>query len=284
MGRARFGLKNISCLLLNAKITHSSINFVFPVAVKAYERCWFFGDEFTTCSFEQYYKSRQSSEFNGYVKSHFDVTGFYNGMMSENPCIISRLANLMGHAILTKTVDNKLLPLSKLVVVVPDADIIRSLNDCASGLTKNFARLLNFIMTEHERSLASFRENLPAKSLKQGYPHVLWIQALMHDHFNDNLLRYKFNKSLEEAVMFHSNIKSLYLKKVWNSTNTNLYVKECQRFTSDGYYTYWEAVDKMVRYCDSIVLKKSEKLQLKKLHQRSTVSGESQKGQQGQKD
>ena len=38
------------------------------------------------------------------------------------------------------------------------------------------------------------------------------------------------------------------------------FLKDQQRFTSAGYRTYWEAIDRTVRYFDSIVLKKQERM------------------------
>ena len=48
----------------------------------------------------------------------------------------------------------------------------------------------------------------------------------------------------------------LMLKKVWDSQDTNLYIQESRRFTASGLKAYWEAIDRTVRYFDSIVLKK----------------------------
>ena len=58
------------------------------------------------------------SDYNGYVKSHFDTTAFFNNSFtSENPSVIGRLANLMVNAIETR-VERKQQPLPKLIVLV----------------------------------------------------------------------------------------------------------------------------------------------------------------------
>ena len=76
--------------------------------------------------------------------------------------------------------NGKLLPLPKIIVVVPDDDIIKLFCDkeYASGITKPLSRVLNYIMTEHERAISAYKEFLPAKSLRVEYPHILWIQVL----------------------------------------------------------------------------------------------------------
>ena len=84
----------------------------------------------------------------------------------------------------------------------------------------------------------------------------MWIKAPYHVNFANNSERDKFNNSLDRMVKFNTGVKSLELKKVWNYSDTNLYIKESRRFTSAGYMAYWEAIDRTVKYCDTILAKK----------------------------
>ena len=59
------------------------------------------------------------------------------------------------------------------------------------------------------------------------------------------------------------NCFTLELKKVWDPKDLSLYLSS-QRFTTDGYSAYWEAVDKTIRYFDSVILKKNEKKKVQK--------------------
>ena len=121
-------------------------------------------------------------------------------------------------------------------------------------------------MTEHERAVSAFKEYLPAKSLRSDFPQILWIQAPMHDGFTNNNLRYKFNKCLEDCVKSHSSTWTLALKKSWDPKDADLYISDCGRFTTSGFKTYWEAVDRTTCYFDSILLKKQEKRKNLKIH------------------
>ena len=56
----------------------------------------------------------------------------------------------------------------------------------------------------------------------------------------------------------HNNVSTLALKKVWDSTNLKLFLKGSNRFTTSEFMAYWEAVDRTVRYFDSIVLLKKQ--------------------------
>ena len=125
--------------------------------------------------------------------------------------------------------------------------------------------VLNYIMTVYDRAISAFKENLLTKSSKsEGYPLILWIQPPMHEHFPNNSHRFRFNKSLEEVVKLHAATFTLPLKKVWDHKDISLFLSS-QRFTPEGYKTYWEAVDRTVRYFDSVILKKLDKKKPKNL-------------------
>ena len=226
----------------------------------AYDRCWILGDEFGCHSFEQYFQGRRSTDYNSCIKVHFDVSGYFNNNFSDNPSVISRMSNLVANAH-SKRFDNnnRIWPLPKIVVIVPENALFAGFNNDLKGVMKQFARILNFIMTEHERNLASFKEHLPAQCLKDRYPHILWIQPPQHDNFPDSKLRFKFNKALEDCIKLHSHVSMLILKKVWNPQNEGLFLESCNRFSADGYTVYWEAIDRTVRYLDSIMLEKLDK-------------------------
>ena len=139
--------------------------------MRGYNRTCFFGDEFGSRSFEKYFQARQSSEYNGYIRSNFDTTGYFgSGVLNDNPSLICRYGNLMYSALDTR-VGGKIVPPPKLVIVVPDDDIIKLLfhedsEATEPDISQSFSRLLNHIMTEHERTISAFKEHLPAKSLK----------------------------------------------------------------------------------------------------------------------
>ena len=54
------------------------------------------------------------------------------------------------------------------------------------------------------------------------------------------------------------------LKKVWDSKNLNFFLESSQRYTAEGLTAYWEAVDRTVRYYDSVLLKKQDKKKLQR--------------------
>ena len=245
------------------------MSLIILVSVAAYDRCWFFGDTFGSRSFKQYFKARASSDFNGYVKAHYDVTGFFNNFVRcDNPSILSRLGNLLVQALNnSKSAANGIMPLPKLIVVVVDDDILKLFKDCSHGVgsvTKSMSRAINFVMTAHECAISTFKEFLPAKSLKKDYPHILWIQPPEHKNFDNNSLRYKFNRCLDDAAKMHHNVTTLMMKKGWDPAEDDLFLADQQRFSTRGLNLYWEGVDRTTRYFDSLLLKKQFKAKSRK--------------------
>ena len=84
----------------------------------------------------------------------------------------------------------------------------------------------------------------------------MWIKAPHHKNFANNLHRMKFNKALESMAKLHDNMFVLELVNEWDQYDTSLYITESRRYTATGLSTYWRAVDKTVKYADTILLKK----------------------------
>ena len=85
---------------------------------------------------------------------------------------------------------------------------------------------------------------------------MVWIEAPTHCNFPDNNVREMFNRALGNSALYSENTWALRLKKIWDASDTSLFLQQQQRFTNEGYKTYWEAVDKTVRYADTILFKK----------------------------
>ena len=221
--------------------------------VTGYDSVWFFGDDFGCQTFYEYYFDWQDN-FKGYAKEHFEVIGFINDLRdNEDRSIISQFHNTLVHALEEKP----LLP--KIIVIVPDDDIINFLNFAEYGVSKCLGRVIDWIMREHIRIIDIYKEFLPARAKRSTYPQILWIDVPTHDGFKNNLMRQKYNYAVNTAAQFHENTWTLQLKKVWDPHNHSLYNKEEDKYSVEGIKMYWEAVDKTVRYTDTILLKKPTK-------------------------
>ena len=220
--------------------------------IPALEKIWIVGDEFMSRSFDQHFMQPDEDEF--YTRENYDVFGFHtNQYMSNNPSMVSRIINQLEKAI----TEQVLLP--KWLVIVLDDDLIKSVKYDKYGISDAYGRIINHIMVEHGRHIKSQKDYLPKKSKRPGIPGVIWIEAPNHMNFHNNDMREKFNKSMNSMAAFHDGYNVLQLKKIWEETNSNLYLDEYRRYTATGLAKSWLAVDHTIKYADTILLKKLQR-------------------------
>ena len=132
--------------------TKCNITYLFSEIPPAYKKIWILGDQFVTNSLEDYFQKRRISEYNGFMKEHFDVTGFCSSKYtSSDTNAVSRMRNILT------TVMQKQPLLPKYVVIVIDDDLIKYLDHEGYGATKAYGRIINNIMIEHGRVLQAHR-------------------------------------------------------------------------------------------------------------------------------
>ena len=70
-------------------LLETCLTLLISVPMRAYDRRWFFGDNFGGRSFEKHFQTRLSCEYNGYTKANFDTTGyFHSGFLADNPSLV----------------------------------------------------------------------------------------------------------------------------------------------------------------------------------------------------
>ena len=206
-------------------------------------------------SFDANFYRRRNEEVQSYTKEHFEVSGFMNDKYkSIDTNAVSRMRNLMVGALHDRVV------FPKYIVVVMDDDLVEFVaeKNLEAG-TKTFTRLLNWLMRQYSRIIETQKEFLPGKAKRLDHPWVIWIEPTLHDNFPNNETRFCFIQAMNDAAKKYSNFTVLKLKKVWDPQDSNLYLRDTPRFTTQGYNAYWDAVDKTVKYVDTILTKKWKK-------------------------
>ena len=202
------------------------------------DKLWILGDKFVYGSYNRY--CFQQPEENFHIRKSHEVSGFMsNPDKSFDTNVVSRFRNLLIGTI----ADNPILP--RIIVFVPNADLAQFYGHSKTGSSKGLAYIINWLMKEHNRIISVHKEKLPEKCKKAFYLQIVWIELPLHCNFNedDQNLRGKFNTALREVGKLHENVSVLELKKVWNSNDDDLYSREHNRFTAEGYKTYWLAID-----------------------------------------
>ena len=144
-------------------------------------------------------------------------------------------------------------------MIVPDDDILKFSGISGFGITRSLGKILDWIQTEFDRMVEIHKDRLPNKAKKAAYPHFIWIEPPLNDNFNNNESRRKFNRALNTVTALHQNTSVLQLKKVWSEHDLQLYLQKEDRYTSSGLHSYWEAVDKAIKYADTLLMKKKQR-------------------------
>ena len=228
---------------------------MLPGKVQACDEIWVLGDAFAISSFEQYYKERDVEDYKGFTMTTFDVKGFFTNKFTHfDQNTVSRMRNTLIKAI----TDCILLP--KWIFVVFDDDLIKFVRDKTEDYPGNIQdsleRLVSNIMKEHNKAIALQKDFLPNKSQHQKQPQIVWIEAPLHVNFPNNEDRMAFNKALNASAQFHDNTHVLALKKIWDPEDGQLFNTDARRFTSNGYSQYWYAVNRTIKFADTILMKK----------------------------
>ena len=235
---------------------------MFTGPFKGLEKIWILGDKFMFGSYNRYFY--QQPEENYYIRRRFEVSSFMSNLdHSVDTNIVSRFRNLLAGTI----AENPLLP--KLIVLVPDADIISFYGQKSNaGSSRGFAYMLNWIMHEHNKILDIYKDKLPEKCKKAYYPQMVWIELPGHTGFSEEQseLRARFNTSLREIAKSHENISVLELKKIWNPKDPELYSVENECFSAAGLRSYWLVVDRTLQFCDTTIMHRVAKFELRTLH------------------
>ena len=120
--------------------------------------------------------------------------------------LIGRLRNIM----VTALNDNVKLP--KYIILVIEDDIIRCVNFDKPGVSTVFRIGLKWLADELHDLVINGKKVLPHKAKKFAYPQIFWVTIEQHHRFSNNMIRHKFNQSLETVVNLHPEMKVLKIR------------------------------------------------------------------------
>ena len=115
--------------------------------------------------------------------------------------------------------------LPKYIYIVPDDNLIRYAKVAKIDHSQSaMGRMVNNIMSQHNKYIDIQKEHLPKKAYKENFPQIFWIEAPLNDNFYNNDQRVNFNKALNHYAKFNKNKNVLQLKKIWDPQDTTYYV------------------------------------------------------------
>ena len=187
-----------------------------------------------------------------YVRSHYDTTAGCTG----NPKKSMRKRNVIGFVrnnLVEKINDQITFP--KYIIVVLDADIVKSIHNYKTGASQAYGAAIDWLVTEFHRITTAHKEKLPSRSRKFKYPQILWVPAVLHDQFTDNVYREKYNKCLVSVVEMFREMHILNLHS-WDTLDVNCISNN--KMTAIGLEKYWEAINDAFQAWDKEQMRSSQ--------------------------
>ena len=229
--------------------------FIIIGTPKGYDKVWLIGDDFVAQTYQQYFVRMETKD--SYIKQNFEVSAFFNNALAFNRSSIGRLQNALAAAINQQNI------LPKLVVYILENDVINCLpkEECEETTLLIYKKVFRSMATFTERAFATLHESLPAKCMREGYPHILWIQPIIHDDLklHDEFRRKTFKQAMTEVVPEFTGMSTLELKQIWDeSDSTQLLPNKPRLLSAKGNCTVWRAIDRTVKYCDTTIFKSLE--------------------------
>ena len=143
--------------------------------MKAYEYIWFWGDEFLTKVKGFLKNQKDSSNYpvgKLFVRENYDLKVFVGLSLYHTRSPLGSMRNQLVKAISQET----LLP--KLIVVIPDVDLINLISYHGYGISDVYGRIVHWLAAEYNKIVECHKDNLQNKSLKEDYPQFVWFPNL----------------------------------------------------------------------------------------------------------
>ena len=170
-----------------------------------------------------------------FMRRNFDIKWFASTNLDLTRSVLGRIKNQFAKAI------TELKIFLKLIIIIPDCDLIESLPTNKFGVSEIYGRIIHWLAAEFDKFIGIHKERLPQKSVKAEYPSFLWIPPAQNVNFSNHSLRGKFAKSLKSSLEIMPNHMMLKLIKVWNYEDSTL--ARNNNYTTPGFIKFWESLD-----------------------------------------
>ena len=146
----------------------------------------------------------------------------------------------------------------KMIIFVPEDDIINSINFDGYGLRQIYEHVVEWLTDEHLKIIQYFKRLAAPKATKgrRCWPFYLWIGASLHAGQDNFAKRLKFNQTLEEASKINKNISMLKPLQQWNQEDPLLFSKLENNLSTVGVAALWNSIDSAVSYFDNKIIPK----------------------------
>ena len=186
-----------------------------------------------------------------YIYDRYNVEAYYTNPLSDVKPTIARMYNSLIKAL--NTHDH----LPRYVVVIPDLDIVQSVNDqhFDCGAVDMIEDNINWLLKQIARILLARCDQLRNKKagvVPDELPRVLWVKMLARPHTNDATLkkiwqlRRKFNSILTSILAVENYMHLISLESV----NEYIHFDQFGQLTNTGQGQWWHELNDKIKHLD----------------------------------
>ena len=226
------------------------------------EHLWLLGDEFLLKNRREYPDLRASSTqpdtisappFSGpFVPEVFTMSMvFANHDHNRAKSAIDRMVN----SFINKLNGNDS-TCPKWIVIIPETDIMNSIQYSNFGVTTAYGMLIQYMMTQFDSAITKYFSNLgtDTKSVNQyNWPFFAWVEPVLHMDLSNNHLRLKFIRSMYNAAQMHDKVVILNPKQGWSYFQQNLIFNN--NLSQKGVQQLFQAIDNSIRFADTKLMR-----------------------------
>ena len=149
------------------------------------EQVWLVGDRFVNSTARSYWVSRVQHS----IPQNFEVKVAASGERAGKNAV-GRIINSLTHLF------NSQGTFPKWIIVVPEGDIIKDVQYNQYGVSATYGLLIEYTMTAMDNMIKEFMEEgeIRGKLNKYDWPHILWVEPVLHIGLSTSLLRSKICK------------------------------------------------------------------------------------------
>ena len=136
-----------------------------------------------------------------YLFEYYNVRCYSSNPLSEVRSGMARLVNALIKVLNNK--DLKVLP--RMIVIIPDEDLIKSINYFEFGISKILESAIKWVVTNMQRAIEAKKQNMlqiRLGAVESTKPKFVWVKMLSHPNGYSHItaLRSKFNTILENIL------------------------------------------------------------------------------------
>ena len=242
------------------------ISCIFAAKLPALKEVWMVGDDFLNSTYDTFItmRKRLKKEENAmpYIYKQYNISYLIEDQLEGNTNAVAKILNAVIKGL------NETAKLPRFIIIIPENDILKSVNYFGFGISVLVGRCLNWLVTQIDRAVEARREKV--KKIRPGAvfhnePKYVWLKvfdcpSIQHPMFT---VREKYNAILEEILASKCNHFIINVNKAMS--NPTFFMPN-GLITAHAQEAFWQELDNQIELFDLHKLPEA-KLRAKVVHQ-----------------